>query len=53
MLSELGVSPKRKKTWLAEQTEPYFAADYADVFQDYQAARAKGKWPRPSLPFDT
>lgn len=53
LLRELGVSPKRKKSWVSEWFEPYFARDYATVFEDHQAARHKGEWPRRSLPFDT
>lgn len=52
LLREIGVNPKRKKNLLAEQVEPYFARDYAGVFDDYQKARKVGQWPRKSLPFD-
>lgn len=53
LLAELGVPHRRKKNPLAEQVEPYWAQDYAGVFEEYQAARAKRTAPRPALPFDT
>lgn len=53
LLRELGVPPRRKRTGWAEAFEPYMAADYAGVFEDYIKARSKRKAPAESLPFDT
>ncbi len=52
LLQELGVSPRRKQHRVAELTQPYFARDYAGVFDDYRRARQAGRWPRQSLPID-
>ena len=51
MLSDLGVSPYRKRGVLAELTAPYTAADYAGIFEEYERSRAAG--PRRPLPLPT
>lgn len=51
MLSDLGVSPYRKRGLLAELTAPYTAADYAGIFEEYE--RSRGAGPRRPLPLPT
>ena len=52
LLGEIGVPALRKRGILRELTEPYFAADYAGVLDDYLAAQADHPQPRKPLPFD-
>lgn len=51
MLMDLGVSPYRKQSKLAEMTAPYSAADYAGIFEEYERARRAG--PRRVQPLAT
>ncbi|MHB1104615.1 MAG: flavin-containing monooxygenase [Devosia sp.] len=53
LLAELGVRHRRKKNALAEQFEPYVAEDYAGVFDEFEAAKARRGLPLPTLAFDT
>lgn len=53
LLAELGVRERRKHGRWAERLEPYVAADYAGVFEEYRAARPPRGAPRPCLPLDT
>jgi len=51
MLTEVGVSPYRKRGALAELLAPYTAADYAGIFEEYE--RSRGAGPRRPLPLAT
>ncbi|MEZ4300228.1 MAG: hypothetical protein R3B70_35100 [Polyangiaceae bacterium] len=53
LLSDLGVTPYRKRSRLAEAVVAYGAADYAGVFDDYERARAARPLPVAPLPLDT
>lgn len=46
VLEELGLSPRRKRNFLAEQFERYEASDYANLLEEYQAAWAANPTPR-------
>ena len=52
LLDEIGVPTLRKRGVFRELTEPYFAADYAGVLDDYLAVHAEHPRPRMPLPFD-
>lgn len=52
LLAELGVRGLRKRNWVGEAFTPYVASDFATVFEEYQAARAKRSGPMASLPLD-
>lgn len=51
MLTDLGVSPYRKRGRLAELVGAYTASDYAGVFEEYE--RARGPGPRRTSPLAT
>lgn len=53
MLGDLGVSPYRKSSRLAEAFAPYTAEDYRGVFDEYQRILTSGAAPRSPLPLDT
>lgn len=53
MLSDLGVSPYRKKGPLSELVSAYTAEDYAGVLHEYEQARARRGAPRRPLDLDT
>lgn len=48
LLTELGLSAKRKRNGVAEWFQAYGAADYAGLLDEYEAARARQpqSWPR-------
>lgn len=50
LLTELGLEPHRKRGKWREAMEPYRAADYATIIDEYLQARGTA---RRSLPFDT
>lgn len=53
LLRDLGLSPWRKHNPVAELLGAYTAADYDGLFDEYQAARARGPRPRRPLPLPT
>jgi dimethylaniline monooxygenase (N-oxide forming) len=53
LLRDLGVRHRRKASRFAESTETYYPADYAGVFDEYQAVRATRPLPAPVTAFDT
>lgn len=54
LLKDLGLSPWRKlPNFFAELFSQYGAADYADIFDEYQRARKTMDLPRKVLPLDT